>query len=65
MGTDDPKVEHGRWYPQCSYIRQYLGEDLYEAIQRKNRELKSILKTKKTRSFDFLSSPNSSTNLLK
>jgi hypothetical protein len=39
---DDPKVEHARWYPQCAYIRQYIGEDLYEAIQRKNRELKGM-----------------------
>ncbi|CAF3578311.1 unnamed protein product [Rotaria sordida] len=38
---DDPKVEHCRWYPECAYIRQYVGEDLYQAIQRKNRELKS------------------------
>jgi hypothetical protein len=37
---DDPKVEHARWYPTCAYIRQYIGEDLYQAIQRKNRELK-------------------------
>jgi hypothetical protein len=40
--TDDPKVEHARWYPLCAYIRQYIGEDLYEAIQRKNRELKGM-----------------------
>ncbi|CAF1148797.1 unnamed protein product [Rotaria sp. Silwood1] len=38
---DDPKVEHCRWYPQCAYIRQYVGEDLYQAIQRKSRELKN------------------------
>jgi len=40
--TDDPKVEHARWYPLCAYIRQYVGEDLYQAIQRKNRELKGM-----------------------
>ncbi|CAF1458838.1 unnamed protein product [Adineta steineri] len=39
--TDDPKVEHARWFPECSYIRQYIGEDLFQAIQRKNRELKA------------------------
>ena len=38
--TDDPKIEHARWFPQCSYIRQFIGENLYEAIQRKNRELR-------------------------
>jgi baculoviral IAP repeat-containing protein 2/3 len=39
--TDDPKVEHARWFPQCQYIRQFIGEDLYQAIQRKNRELRA------------------------
>jgi len=39
--SDDPKVEHARWFPQCAYIRQYIGENLYQAIQRKNRELRA------------------------
>lgn len=39
---DDPKVEHARWFPQCSYIRQFIGENLYQAIQRKNSELRGI-----------------------
>jgi hypothetical protein len=42
QATDDPKVEHARWFPQCAYIRQYIGENLYQAIQRKNRELRGI-----------------------
>lgn len=37
--NDDPKIEHARWFPHCSYIRQYIGENLYDAIQRKNRQL--------------------------
>lgn len=41
MKSDDPKVEHARWYPRCDYIRQYIGKNLYEAIQRKNKELKA------------------------
>ena len=43
QSRDDPKIEHARWFPQCAYIRQLIGEDLYEAIQRKNRELKGRL----------------------
>jgi baculoviral IAP repeat-containing protein 2/3 len=39
--SDDPKVEHARWFPQCAYIRQFIGENLYQAIQRKNRELRA------------------------
>jgi hypothetical protein len=41
QASDDPKVEHARWFPQCAYIRQYIGENLYQAIQRKNRELRA------------------------
>lgn len=41
QASDDPKVEHARWFPQCAYIRQFIGENLYQAIQRKNRELRA------------------------
>ncbi|CAF0969056.1 unnamed protein product [Adineta ricciae] len=41
QASDDPKVEHARWFPQCAYIRQYIGENLYQAIQRKNREIRA------------------------
>ncbi|CAF4120500.1 unnamed protein product [Rotaria socialis] len=40
QASDDPKIEHARWFPQCAYIRQFIGENLYQAIQRKNRELR-------------------------
>ncbi|CAM2718147.1 unnamed protein product [Rotaria socialis] len=39
QSSDDPKIEHCRWFPQCAYIRQYVGEDLYQAIQKKNCEI--------------------------
>lgn len=39
QANDDPKVEHARWFPHCAYIRQFIGEDLYDAIQRKNRQI--------------------------
>ncbi|CAF0976949.1 unnamed protein product, partial [Rotaria sordida] len=41
QASDDPKIEHARWFPQCAYIRQFIGENLYQAIQRKNRELRA------------------------
>ncbi|CAF0794077.1 unnamed protein product [Rotaria sp. Silwood1] len=41
QASDDPKIEHARWFPQCAYIRQFIGENLYQAIQRKNRELRT------------------------
>jgi hypothetical protein len=68
QATDDPKIEHARWYPMCAYIRQYIGEDLYQAIQRKNRELKGILRhliMKTTNSIVFFILKNSSTKLSK
>jgi hypothetical protein len=37
---DNPSVEHARWFPRCAYSRQMIGDDMYEAIQRKNRALK-------------------------
>ena len=37
--VDDPRVEHARWFPKCAYIRQLVGENLFQAIQRKSREL--------------------------
>ncbi|CAF0850387.1 unnamed protein product [Adineta ricciae] len=37
--NDDPKIEHARFYPQCAYIRQYIGEELYQAVLHKTREL--------------------------
>lgn len=39
--NDEPKIEHARWFPHCAYIRQFIGENLYQAIQRKNRELRA------------------------
>ena len=50
---DDPKVEHARWFPHCAYIRQYIGEDLYQAIQRKNRELKGMQRKHRSRKINI------------
>ena len=39
QAKDDPRVEHARWFPKCDYIRQFIGENLYQAVQRKSRQL--------------------------
>lgn len=39
--STDPKIEHARWFPYCTYIQQSLGEDLFQAIQRKHQLEKS------------------------
>ncbi|CAF1315026.1 unnamed protein product [Didymodactylos carnosus] len=38
QADDDPKIEHARWFPNCSYIREYLDNDLYQAVQRQHKE---------------------------
>ncbi|KAH9488684.1 Baculoviral IAP repeat-containing protein 7 [Bulinus truncatus] len=30
---DDVWVEHARWFPRCSYLKQKLGEDFVEIVQ--------------------------------
>ncbi|CAF1202295.1 unnamed protein product [Didymodactylos carnosus] len=31
--TDNPMVEHARWFPHCAYARQLCGDYLYQKIQ--------------------------------
>ncbi|CAF0905269.1 unnamed protein product [Adineta ricciae] len=31
--TDNPTVEHARWFPNCAYIKQLCGPDLYRKVQ--------------------------------
>jgi hypothetical protein len=31
--NDNPTVEHARWFPQCAYIKQLCGPELYRKIQ--------------------------------
>ncbi|KAK6985603.1 tumor necrosis factor receptor superfamily member 11B [Biomphalaria glabrata] len=31
--TDNPTVEHARWFPKCGYIRQFKGQDFVDAVQ--------------------------------
>ncbi|XP_059141214.1 uncharacterized protein LOC131929045 [Physella acuta] len=45
---DDPFVEHARWYPKCSYIRQYKGQAFVDAVQ----EIKTADKNKKIITFE-------------
>lgn len=35
---DDPWVEHARWFPQCSHVRQNRGEKFINAVLRKQQE---------------------------
>ena len=32
-GSDNPMVEHVRWFPACLYIKHLCGDDLYDNIQ--------------------------------
>lgn len=31
--TDDPWVEHARWFPKCAYVRQFQGQDFVDLVQ--------------------------------
>lgn len=31
--TDDPRYEHAKWFPNCAYIKQFCGADLYKKIR--------------------------------
>ena len=35
--TDNPTVEHARWFPHCAYAKQLCGDDLYRRIQESKR----------------------------
>ena len=35
--TDNPTIEHARWFPNCAYIQQLCGPDLYRRIQESKR----------------------------
>lgn len=36
---DEPLVEHARWFPKCSYIRQLRGEDFIEQVRERYKDL--------------------------
>jgi hypothetical protein len=35
---NDPWVEHARWFPQCSFVRQNRGQRFIDAVLRKQNE---------------------------
>lgn len=34
---DNPTIEHARWFPNCAYIKQLCGPELYQRIQESKR----------------------------
>jgi hypothetical protein len=37
--SDNPTVEHARWFPQCAYAKQLCGHNLYQKIQESKRAI--------------------------
>ncbi|CAF2973422.1 unnamed protein product [Rotaria sp. Silwood2] len=35
--SDNPMIEHARWFPYCGYAKQLCGEELYRKIQESKR----------------------------
>lgn len=31
--SDNPWIEHVRWFPRCAYIRQCQGQDFIDVVQ--------------------------------
>lgn len=40
---DDPWVEHARWFPQCSFVRQNRGQRFIDAVMRKQKQRETVL----------------------
>ena len=38
--TDNPMIEHARWFPHCAYAKQLCGEREYQKIQHANQRRK-------------------------
>lgn len=38
--TDQPMIEHARWFPHCPYARHLCGDDLHARIQLKSQQHK-------------------------
>lgn len=38
---DDPGVEHARWFPQCSFLKQHKGYVFVNDIQRRKQQLEN------------------------
>ncbi|VDI35401.1 baculoviral IAP repeat-containing protein 2/3 [Mytilus galloprovincialis] len=41
---DDPWVEHARWFPQCSFLKQNKGDVFVNDIQRRKKQLEITTK---------------------
>jgi baculoviral IAP repeat-containing protein 2/3 len=45
--SDNPMIEHARWFPHCAYAKQLCGDELYRKIQESKRAQQGIFKHKK------------------
>jgi hypothetical protein len=41
--TDNPTIEHVRWFPHCAYAKQLCGAELYRKIQESKRAQQGLL----------------------
>jgi hypothetical protein len=40
--SDNPTVEHARWFPHCAYAKQLCGDKEYQRIQESNQRRKGM-----------------------
>ncbi|XP_063417932.1 baculoviral IAP repeat-containing protein 2-like [Mytilus trossulus] len=63
---DDPWVEHARWFPKCSYLRQNKGDRFIKAVQDKHEQLnkEESKKSDQITSFQTTETTQNRSNLL-
>ncbi|XP_071144058.1 uncharacterized protein [Mytilus edulis] len=63
---DDPWVEHARWFPKCSYLRQNKGDRFIKAVQDKHEQLnkEESKKSDQITSFQTTETTQNGSNLL-
>ena len=58
--SDNPMIEHARWFPCCAYAKQLYGDEMYRKIQEAKRAQQGIFEQISRRSgifFPFLCRP--------
>ena len=50
---DDPYIEHARWFPHCSYLREVMGQEYINMVQQALADVQAEVGTVYYRIFFF------------
>ena len=59
---DEPIIEHARWFPRCSYIRQLKGVDFIEQVRERYKDLDNGFKDDYDDSLEYYDVVNNETS---